>query len=82
MGGGTSKGSQNGKGRWSTKGRGWKVLQNIIEVVGNFDLVCDVYGKEGCIAHNYHYHKTIPSRGMFRNIVEENQKKKMRELLK
>jgi hypothetical protein len=44
--------------------------------------VCDVYGKEGCIAHNYHYHKTIPSRGMFRNIVEENQKKKMRELLK
>jgi hypothetical protein len=38
--------------------------------------VCDVYGKEGCIAHNYHYHKTIPSRGMFRNIVEENQKKK------
>jgi hypothetical protein len=46
-------------------------------VVGNFDLVCGVYGKEGRIAHNYHYHKIIPSRGMFRrNIVEDNQKEK------
>jgi hypothetical protein len=48
----------------------------MMEVVGNFDLVCDVNGKEGRITHNYHYHKTIPSRGMFWNIVEENQKEK------
>lgn len=48
----------------------------MIEIVRKFDLVCDVYGKEGHITHNYHYHKTIPSRGMFRNIVEKNKKEK------
>jgi hypothetical protein len=54
----------------------------MIEVVGKFDLVCDVYGNEGRIAHNYHYHKTIPSKGMFRNTIEENQKEKDEGIIK